>query len=255
MLDPSKKIEQLFRLVRYRVTEEGRLTGELAAKLAAAEEHYAASSIELTTRLSTDIETAQKEYQELQEDIADEFEAHHTEAESEYKDKQQEVNRVFSKAVKEAEKEFEEAKWMVNSVYDKSAEDSEVHRYELFRARTKKEREFLETQAKELDHFLEEAGGVMNLRGQATDVSVKDVTGASSDELHELHVGATENAGRALSNLKSMFLPRQFRGIRPIILLILAWAVATPFVFALQGDLGQLFSDFGSVDSGWLITA
>lgn len=257
MLDPAKKIQQLLRLVRYRATEEGRLSGELAARLGAAEEHYAETSIDLTTRLTDEIESSQREYQELKEDIDDEFEAHYSEADSEYKEKQRVANREYSQAVNEAEREFDEAKWMVNSVYDKSSEDSAMHRYELFRARSKKEREFLETQAKELDSFLEEARGVMNLQRQGTDVSVQvqDLGKFKSDELHELHVSATDSAGRALATLKGLWLPRQFRGVRPVIMLIVAWAAAIPAVFAFKGDPSQLLSNPSAVNTDWLMTA
>ncbi|MFK7819756.1 MAG: hypothetical protein AB8G99_13635, partial [Planctomycetaceae bacterium] len=246
MLDPSQKIEQLLRLIRFRANEEGRLSSELHNRLQAAETHYANSTSDLASRLTSEIETAQAEYAELKEDIEDEFDAHYGEAQSEYKEKQLEVNREHSGAVNKAEKEFEDAKWMVNSVYDKSGEDSAMHQYELFKSRSKKEREFLETQARELDGFIEEAGTMLKLKKSGSDVTVQlpETNGLNSDELHELHVTSTDNAGKALVKLKKLWLVRQFKGLRPIILLVVLWLISVPIAFAFKGNPSQLINDF-----------
>lgn len=245
MQDPGNKIEQLLRLVRYRATEEARLSAELSNRLSAAETHFRESSTDVTERLTAELESSRREYAELQEDIQDEFEAHYKEAESEYQEKQVAANRTYSQAVNEAEREFEDAKWMVNSVYDKSAEDSPMHRYELFRARTKKEREFLEVQAKELDAIVEQASELMRKRRQGTDVSVqvRNLASTGSDELHELHVNATEKAGLALESLRKLWLPRQFGGVRPLLLVLITWAVAIPAIGAVKGDPMLVLND------------
>jgi energy-coupling factor transporter ATP-binding protein EcfA2 len=257
VLDPSRNIEQLLRLIRFRATEEGRLASDLQTRLQQAETHYASSSTDLANRLTSEIETSQREYAELKEDIEDEFEAHYGEADREYKEKQVEANRAYSKAVNEAEKEFEDAKWMVNSVYDKSGEDSVSHQYELFRSRSKKEREFLETQAKELDGFLDEAGTMLKLKKSGTDITVQlpAVNGLGSDELHELHVSSTEKAGNALAKLNKLWLVRQFKGIRPLILLVILWVIAVPAAFAFVGDPMQLINDFSGIETNDLMTA
>ncbi|MFK7817491.1 MAG: FtsK/SpoIIIE domain-containing protein, partial [Planctomycetaceae bacterium] len=165
--------------------------------------------------------------------------------------------REHSGAVNEAEKEFEDAKWMVNSVYDKSGEDSAMHQYELFKSRSKKEREFLETQARELDGFIEEAGTMLKLKKSGSDVTVQlpETNGLNRDELHELHVTSTDNAGKALVKLKKLWLVRQFKGLRPIILLVVLWLISVPIAFAFKGNPSQLINDFSGIPSEDLLSA
>ena len=256
MLDASKKIEQLLRLIRYRAKEEDRLSGELTTRLTNAEAHFAATSMDLETRLRSEMNESQKEYNALREEIEDEFEAHYTEAESEYKEKQKEANTIYSKTINEVEREYDEAKWMVNSVYDKAAEDSPVHRYEVFRNRSKKEREFLEFQAKELNATLTEAQEAMRIRRQGTDINVevKDTAKMVVDELHEIHVASTEKAGNAFKSLTKRWLPNQFKGIRPGFILLFGFLLATPIAISFKADPMALLNG-GTIDQKWLLTS
>ncbi len=252
MQDLAKQIENMLRLLRYRASEEARLSAELNSKLHAIDSEHAANKHDLETRVKAELQESKAEYEELIEQIEDEYEAHFEEAEQEYKDQQVIANREFSQEINDAEREYDEAKWMVNSVYDKGAEDSPVHRYEVYRTRTKKEREFLDTQAKELDTITAEAAEVLTKNRQGTDISVevKDVSRMAKEELHELHVNSTEAAGNALSRLKKLWLPRQFSGIRPVFIAIIGFVIGFPATLVAKGaDPMKLIDDPASIPS------
>ncbi len=257
MQDPARKLEQLLRLVRFRAHEESRLSQELSARLAEAERRYQAASQDLQTRVRGELEESEREYQGLLQEIGDEFSAQSAQVQAEFEAATVEASRDCTHTVSDAEHAFDDARWMVDSVYDRSAEDSPAYRYELFRNRAKKEREFLEVQGQELDNISQSAVGLLRQWRQGTDieVTVPDVGSQARDELHEQHVRATDEAGQHLAALKRKWLARQFSGVRPLVLLLVLLAAAFPAIYVVRGDLRALVDNPGGGDARWLGTS
>lgn len=164
------------------------------------------------------------------------------------------ANQECSREINEATSQYEESIWMLDSVYDEPNEDSPAQQFDLLTERMIKERSFFEAQGTQLENTLNTARSHMNMTRQGTDEPMPppNIGVGETDALHEFYCASAAAAERQLKQLQNQWLPRQFRGLRPLWMLLILLGTLIPIAIAVKVNPLDLFTSPDSVDMDWL---
>ncbi|MCA9079599.1 MAG: hypothetical protein KDA58_03525, partial [Planctomycetaceae bacterium] len=147
------------------------------------------------------------------------------------------------------EQQKEDSAWVVTSVLDDTAEDSPKREYERFKAQIHKLREEQIAEWTDLDGAFKEMVALRNWSGPPP--IEPEQAPRKRDEAQQWFFESVERSRHRLQSLRSLWLPKLFRGLRSLILFaVLAVLIAIPFFMFVQPESIGVAAD--RLSSSWV---
>ena len=155
--------------------------------------------------------------------------------ETAHRAKRKEIETEAARALQQVEQQRGDSEWVVSSVLDDEAEDSPLREFERFRTVVEKSRE---EQAAELDAIAGLINSALERRGRGRREETPNSEPPRSREAAQTEFAESSAEVREqIRRLQSLWLPKLFRGLAPLILFsLLAAAIAVPVFYFVNPD-------------------
>ena len=206
-----------------------------------------------SVRYQANLESARLDYENVRRQLQNEFDEQIRAAESEYGQTVRETNRNYENAIAAVSSKYRETQWLADSVFDDQAEGSPKQRFESYQTQLGKAKEAHAAEMRQLDEMLRDARRNLDACRMGQDATEPTEVRCSTD-LTQLQRQFSDAAGQAsllFQEFRRLWLPRLFRGLRPLCLFTLMWLSLSAAVLAIRSSPALLINDPGSVDWPW----
>jgi hypothetical protein len=220
-------VHDLIELVAECVALEPEIETRYETRRRQAEEHYEGNFQQSIVRFASDKDALENEIQQARRIITARYETQSKEAEKEFTINRRRIIETYEEQSEAAKSEYQETKWTITAVNDGAKSEAE---------------KALEVSQEQVDEFGRRASALRHdaqdylkecrLRAEAPDApAAGGATMADVDPL-QVTIQQLELTEAKLKDLKSLKIPRLFRGTMPIWIIVAVWLVALGVVIA-----------------------
>lgn len=235
-------LHELARLVAERAQAEPQVERQFKADKEAAEFEFETTFQAMVVRFATDKEAAESEFRDARAQITSRFEADSRAAEKDVTAARARIVEEYETAKQQAKSEFQETGWTIAAIFEgiKNGAEKQIKEAKLRAARARQR----------IDAIQEETTEFLRACGQSGVAAMQISSGAEPAE-HDPFTGVEQRLSTAdgqLQKLKSLAIPKYFRGERLLWVFLAVWII----VLLLSGFLARRVYETADWATVWL---
>lgn len=218
---PRKLLNFLIQLAAERARAEKDLEFELKSRKEAADKEFSESRRTLTTRSEAEKEVAECQIRETRQQLAAQYEAMQEAAGQEFAKAKQRITYDQTSAKKRAEKTYQDARWALTALQEET-QGGDQERFQELQQRQS-------AGVQKIQALQRDAGTLMREWRQHVDTDASPITPSATrneEELVRELEGGCGEAEKHLARLRSLVVPRYFKGLRPLWFFLVLWLAA-----------------------------